>query len=86
MDRLGGYGLGPNLQRLIQCYWDKQKVEPNSRKYFGRSFRIETGVTHGDLVFQTIFNILVDAVVRVVILEVCEPQEAHHSFGWSSGK
>ena len=29
---------------------------------------------------------LVDAVVRVVLLEVCGPQEAHHRFGWAAGK
>ena len=26
------YGLGNNLQRLIQRYWDKQKVAPKARK------------------------------------------------------
>ena len=26
------YGLGNNLQRLLQRYWDKQKVAPKARK------------------------------------------------------
>ena len=38
-----------------------------------------------DLVSLTIFNILVDAVVRAVLMEICVPQEAQHGFVWSSG-
>ena len=30
-----------------------------------------------------IFNGVVDAVVRAVLLEVYWPQEAHHRFGWA---
>ena len=33
-----GYGMGTNLQRLIQRYWDRQKVVKKSGKYFGRPF------------------------------------------------
>ena len=45
---------------------------------FGRPFRIERGVTQGELVSPTIYIIVVYAVVRVVLLEVCGTQEAHH--------
>ena len=45
-------------------------------------------MTQGDTVSPNIFNIVVDAVVRVrvVLLDVCGPQEAHHGFGWSSSE
>ena len=43
-------------------------------------------VTQGDPVSSKIFNIVVDAVVREVILDVCGPQEKHHRFGWSAGE
>ena len=43
---------------------------------------MERGVTQGDLVSLTNFNIAVDAAVREVILEVCVTQEAHHGFCW----
>ena len=43
-------------------------------------------MTWGDLVSLTIFNIVVDIVVRVVLTEVCGPQEAHHGFGWAAGE
>ena len=35
---LRGYGLGNNLQMLLQWYWDKQKVVPKARNCFGRPF------------------------------------------------
>ena len=38
------------------------------------------------MVSLTIFNIVVDIVVRVVLTEVCGPQEAHHGFGWAAGE
>ena len=36
MEILRGYGLGPNLQRLLQQYWDRQKVVPKTVKFYGR--------------------------------------------------
>ena len=57
---------------------------PKPGKYFGRPFRMERGVKQVDPVSPTIFNITVDAVVRVVLLEVCGPQEAQHGLGWSA--
>ena len=38
------------------------------------------------MVSLNIFNILVDAVVRAALLEVCGPQDAHHGFGWVAGE
>ena len=32
-----------------------------------------------------IFNIVVDAVVRDVLEEVCSPQEAQNGMGWEAG-
>ena len=82
MEILRGYGPDTNLQRLIQRYWYGQKVVPKSGKCFGRPFHMERGGTQGDPVYQTIFNIIVYSVVRVVLLEVCVPQEAQHGIGW----
>ena len=38
MDILRGYGLGPKLQRLLQRYWDGQKVVPKAG-FFRVSFQ-----------------------------------------------
>ena len=40
-------------------------------------------MTQGDPVSLTIFNIVVGAVVRAFLMEVCGLQEANHGFGWS---
>ena len=45
-------------------------VVPKAGRFYGRTFRTERGVTQGDPVSPTIFNILVDAVVRAVLMEV----------------
>ena len=43
-------------------------------------------MTQGDPVSPTVFKIVLDTVVRVVLLEVCRPQEAQHMLGWASGE
>ena len=80
MGILRGCGLGTKLQRSLHWYWDAQKVIPKSENFFGRPFLEERGVTQGYTVSSKIFNIVVDALVRVVLIEVCRPQEAHHGF------
>ena len=49
-------------------------------KFFGSPFNTERGMKQGNPVSPTIFNILVDSVVRAVLLELCRPQEAKHGF------
>ena len=51
---------------------------------YGRPFGTEREVTQGEPVSQNIFNIVVDAVVRVVLPEVCSSQEAQHGLGWAA--
>ena len=41
MEIIRGYGLGPNPQRLLQRYWDGQKVVPKSGKCFGEAVTYE---------------------------------------------
>ena len=36
---LWGYGLGANLQRLLNRYWNKQTVVPQDGGYYGRLFK-----------------------------------------------
>ena len=50
MEILKGYGLGPNLQILLQQYWYKEKVVLKAGKYFEKTSRTERGVTKMDQV------------------------------------
>ena len=66
-------------------FWDDQVVVTKAGRYYGRLFRTEIGLTQVVPVYPTFFNILVYAVVRVVIIEVCVPQYSLHVLGWLSG-
>ena len=82
MSILRGYGLGTNLQRLLHSFWGYQAVLLEAGRFYELPFITEIGVTRGDPVSPTTFNILVDVVVRAVMLEVCRSQEAHNKLGW----
>ena len=81
MDILNVFVFGTILHILLQWYRDKHKVLQMAGKNFGRMLRTERRVTQEDPVSLKIFNIVVDAVVRAVMLEVCGPQEANNGFG-----
>ena len=52
----------------MQRFWDEQAVLLKSGRFHGQPFKTEIGVTQRDLVSPTVFNIVVDAVVRAVLL------------------
>ena len=68
-----GYGLGPNLARLLKNYWKRQRIIPKTGKCLVTLFKTRRGVTKGDPTSLMIFNIVVDAVVRLVLDMVCGP-------------
>ena len=43
-------------------------------------------MTQGELVTLTVFNIMVNKVVRAVMIEVCAPQEVHNKIGCAASK
>lgn len=61
---LEGYGVGPNLRRIISKVWEGDTMVPRQSGYFGKPFRAHRGVRQGDIMSPLIFNIMVDAVVR----------------------
>ena len=74
MDILRVYVLGANLQMLLQSFWDDYAVVLKVGRFHGRPFSAERGLTQGDPVSPTIFNILVDTVVKAFLMEVYGPQ------------
>ena len=61
---LEGYGVGPNVIQLLRNFWEQQQVVAKQSGFFGEAFPATRGVTQGDIVSPTLFNIVVDAVVR----------------------
>ena len=86
MEILWGYGMVPNMAHLLAHYWDRQQIVPMLGRLLGKEFFTERGVTQDNPTSPMIFNIVVDAVVRVVLAEVCRPQEVHHGMGWAAGE
>ena len=64
LDILEGYGVGPKVRRLLGNYWKQATLAARAGRYYGTAFKGERGVTQGDPLSPTIFNVVVDAVVR----------------------
>ena len=77
-----GYRLGTHLKRTIQGFWDNHVVVPKAGRFCGRPLGTEIGVTQGDPVSPTIFNIVADAVLRAVLMGFFVPHEARYGFLW----
>ena len=61
---LKGYGVGPSARRLLKTYWSRLTMVARAGGYYGEYFKGARGVTQGDPLSPTIFNVVVDAVVR----------------------
>ena len=59
-----GYGIGPSARRLLKTYWRRLTMVARAGGYYGEAFKGDRGVTQGDPLSPTIFNVVVDAVVR----------------------
>ena len=58
------YGAGPREFRLLRTYWSRLRMVAKAGGYYGVEFKGARGVTQGDSLYPTIFNVVVDAVVR----------------------
>ena len=58
------YGVGKNIRDFIKKIWDGDTMVPKQAGFFGKPFRAQRGVRQGDIDSPTIFNIVVDAVIR----------------------
>ena len=64
LDILEGYGVGPRSRRLLQTYWRCLTMVSRAGGYYGTVFQGARGLKQGDPLSPTIFNVVVDAVVR----------------------
>jgi hypothetical protein len=61
---LVGYGVGPNMLRLILFFWDNALLVCRASGRYGPEFQANRGVTQGGPLSPKLFNIMVDAIVR----------------------
>ena len=86
LEILRGYGLGPNMARILTHYWEQHSIVPKVGKFLRKDFGTGRGVTQGKTASPIILNIVVDTVVRMVIDVVCGTQEEQHGLGWAVGE
>ena len=75
LEILKGCGVGDRVRRLLETYWERTKMVARSGQYYGTGFKGELGVTQGDPLSPTIFNVVVDAVVRHWLLLATQEAE-----------
>ncbi len=61
---LKAYGVGPNLLRLQNLFWENVKLVCCAGGCYGSPFSTQQGVTQGSPLSLSMFNVCVDAVVR----------------------
>ena len=61
---LEGYGVGTMSLRLLHRYWERLHMVERAGGYYGVPFLVERDMTQGYQLLHTIFNVVVDAVVR----------------------
>ena len=64
LEILEGYNVVPQARRLLQIYWRRFTMVARAGGYYGTAFQGTRGVTQGDTLSPTIFNVVVDAAVR----------------------
>ena len=75
LEILEGYGVRPQDCRLLQTYWTRLTMVARAGGYYGIAFRGAFGVTQVDPLFSTIFNVVVDVVVRHWVMVMVEGAE-----------
>ena len=76
LEILDGYGIGPNARRLLTTYWRRLTMVARAAGYYGTAFGGERGITQGNPLSPTIFNVVVDAVVRHWVNGLVDEAEA----------
>ena len=64
LDILREAGVGPKTIRILKAFWDKAELACRASGYYGWIFKAWRGMIQGGPLSPTIFNLIVDAIVR----------------------
>ena len=81
LDILEWYGVGPRHRRLLQTYWRRLTMVSRAGGYYKTALKGARGVAQGDPLSPTIFNVVVDAVVRHWVTVMVEGAEERGKLG-----
>ena len=73
--------MGPRTLWILRTYWDWLHMVEKSGGYFRLSFKVYRGVTQGDPLSPTIFNMVVDAVIGHWMAVVAPTEEGSEGLG-----
>ena len=82
LDIIVGYGVGPRKERILGYYWDQLSMVGRLFCYYSTPFKGHLGVTHGDPLYPTIFNMLVDVVICHWVTLVAGEEVGLDGFRW----
>ena len=81
LEILDGYGVGTQARGLLKTYWRRLTMVARAGRYYRTAFGGERGVTKGDPLSPTIFNVVVDVVVQHWVTGVIAEAEAQGELG-----
>ena len=61
---LKGYVSGPKMCGVLENFWECQQMVPRQNGFHRMAFPATRGITNGRLVSPTLFNVVVDNVIR----------------------
>ena len=70
MKLLKNYGIGKATLDILKEYWNKQKCVIKNGRYYSKQFKPTAGVTQGDILSPTFFNIIVDSILKKIDVEM----------------
>ena len=73
-----GCGVGPRLCGLLETFWGHQQVVPKQNGFHGPALPATQGTTQGGLVLSTLFNVVVDNVIKTWLAMTVENQRVYH--------
>ena len=76
---LEGYGAGPCLCRLLETFWGRQQVMPRKNGFHGSAFTTTRGTTQGGLLSPTLFNVVLENVIRAEVEAVVRHLRPHRA-------
>ena len=78
---LKGYGVEPNMLRLIKHVWDEAVLVFRASGYYRCPFKAQYGATQGSPVSPSIFNMMDDVIVRAWFRQVLIWKPASFGYG-----
>ena len=62
-ETLVGYGIGSRIKRILCLYWEHLLMVDRAGRYCGAPLKGYQGITQGDPLYPTNFDMVVDAMI-----------------------